>query len=121
MKFKYGAAALPAIIVALLASSAQAGTLTVNNMSSNTADSMAQAVVGSIPGVTLVPNSAHYTGASIASGTFTGGSGILSLSSGIVLTTGSVNNVPGPNSTTGATYPNNTAGDADLNNLVNPP
>ena len=48
---------------------------------------------------------------------FSGGSGILPFSDGVVLTTGSVANVPGPNNTTAVTYSNNTAGDTALGTI----
>jgi hypothetical protein len=119
MKFQHIVAAVTAALIALIiGAAAQGAAITVTSMSSNTADSMANALVASMPGVTVVPGSATYTGASIASGTFTSTPGTLAFNSGILLTTGSVNNVPGPNNTTAATYSNNTSGDASLNTLV---
>jgi len=49
------------------------------------------------PGITVVPGSQSYVGASAASGFFSGGSGILAFDTGIVLTTGNATLLPGPN------------------------
>jgi hypothetical protein len=81
-----------------------------------TADTMAASLLGSNSGIVI--NSANYTGANGASGTFTGGAGIINIGSGILLTSGSVNNVVGPNNDSGASTSNGLAGDADLTTLA---
>ena len=81
-----------------------------------TADTMANALLGSNSGIVI--NNAAYTGANGASGTFSGGSGIISIGSGILLTSGSVNNVVGPNNNSGASGQNGLPGDADLSLLA---
>jgi hypothetical protein len=97
----------------------------------------AQLVVAPINGTTITPNSlaqsllsagsgititnVTYTGANIASGTFSGGGGIIGIASGIVLTNGSVNNVVGPNNDSGASAENGLPGDPDLDVLAGVP
>ncbi|HXZ12499.1 MAG TPA: choice-of-anchor L domain-containing protein [Candidatus Sulfotelmatobacter sp.] len=81
---------------------------------------LAQRIVG--PGV-LISN-VKYTGAPLAAGTFTGGANILGLSSGVVLSTGSVRNVVGPNCIAGTdggiSGINDQPGDPDLTALLGP-
>jgi hypothetical protein len=81
-----------------------------------TADTMAQSLLGSNSGIVI--NSASYTGANGASGTFSGGNGIIGISGGILLTSGSVNNVVGPNNDSGASGENALPGDSDLTTLA---
>ena len=81
-----------------------------------TATTLASTLASGSSGLTI--NSATYTGANIASGLFTGEAGILGLTSGILLTSGSVNNVVGPNNQSGATGANGVAGDAALSALA---
>ncbi|MGH8936840.1 MAG: choice-of-anchor L domain-containing protein [Acidimicrobiia bacterium] len=59
-----------------------------------------------------------YTGAEVAAGRFSGGSGIIGLESGIILSTGDVANVIGPNSSESTGTPNGTEGDSDLDTLA---
>src|SRR5438874_7016203 len=116
MRFRCVNAALAVAGVVLLATlSAHGAGMVVSDMTSNSATDLATSIVGGMSGVTLVPNSATYTGANRAAGAFSGASGILAFSDGVVLTTGSVANIPGPNNTTAVTYSNNTAGDTSLN------
>lgn len=77
------------------------------------ADDLANALVGA--GVTV--SNVVYTGAEAASGTFSGGTGIIGFDTGILLTSGSAANVIGPNVEDGKTTNNGTAGDADLDAL----
>lgn len=87
------------------------------------------------PGITIVPGSVSYTGATGASGTFTGGlaSGI-GIESGIIMTSGSAANAIGPNDNGGVpeisggggagddtTTNNGLPGDADLTALAGYP
>lgn len=69
-------------------------------------------------GITVVPGSISYTGASGASGIFTGGtaSGI-GFNSGIILTTGLAASAVGPNNVSNQTTNHGTAGDAALDVL----
>ena len=78
------------------------------------ATSLAQALVGD--GVTV--SNVTYTGALRAGGTFNSGQNIIGFTNGVVLSSGSVRNVLGPNCDTGITVGNGTAGDTDLDNLL---
>ncbi|HTB34328.1 MAG TPA: choice-of-anchor L domain-containing protein, partial [bacterium] len=42
-------------------------------------------------------SNATYTGASVAAGTFSGGAGIVDFDAGVVLSTGAIDNIVGPN------------------------
>ena len=66
----------------------------------------------------IVINSATYTGASTASGQFSGGTGVIGVSSGIVLTTGVATFVTGPNTLPDAGVDNGADGDAALTTIV---
>ena len=71
---------------------------------------LANALVGA--GITV--SNVTYTGADVAGGTFSGGTGIIGFEEGIILSSGSIANVVGPNLSPGITGSNGTAGDADL-------
>ena len=77
---------------------------------------LANNLIGSESGVTIV--SATYTGAALASGTFSGGD--FGIAEGLLLTTGSVGIAVGPNNLAGAGYSNGAPGDADLNAIISP-
>ncbi len=89
----------------------QVSDLTNSNL---TAQALAQSLVG--PGVQI--SNVTYTGALRAAGNFTSSSNIIGFSQGIVLSTGSVRNVVGPNCSTGISVDNGEPGDADLNTIV---
>lgn len=91
----------------------------------------AQQMVASLLGpdnatVQLVPGSATYSGAGIASGLFTGGSGILNsrekigatMDTGVVLTNGDTANVIGPNDNEAASMVNGVPGSSLLDQFV---
>lgn len=78
-----------------------------------TPEDLANSLVGS--GVTI--SNVTYTGADVAAGTFGGGTGIIGFESGIVLSSGDIANVVGPNVDDGITGTNSTAGDSDLDTL----
>ncbi|MHC1708110.1 MAG: choice-of-anchor L domain-containing protein [Bacteroidales bacterium] len=59
-----------------------------------------------------------FNGADSSAGTFSGNTNI-GLVSGVILTSGSINNAPGPNDLTGATKDNTGGGDADLDAIAN--
>jgi hypothetical protein len=81
-----------------------------------TAATLANSLLGATSGITIT--GATYTGADIATGNFSGGAGIIGMASGVLLTSGSVDNVVGPNNDTGATRNNGQSGDADLTALA---
>ena len=80
-----------------------------------TPSDLANKLVGS--GVTV--SNATYTGASTAGGTFNGGTGILDFEDGVILSSGNVSNVVGPNQFDDVTTSHGRPGDADLDALVN--
>ncbi|GGA17658.1 hypothetical protein CYANOKiyG1_31950 [Okeania sp. KiyG1] len=74
-------------------------------------------VLGS--GITIVPDSINYIGASGASGTFTDGlSSGIGIDSGIVITTGQAIDAKGPNESDRKTTDNKLPGDSDLDGLI---
>ena len=81
---------------------------------SPTATMLADNLAGT--GVTV--SNVTYTGAENAAGTFAGGTGIIDFDSGIVLSSGDIANIIGPNVNDGTSVNNGTAGDADLNLLT---
>jgi uncharacterized repeat protein (TIGR01451 family) len=78
-----------------------------------TPDDLANALVG--VGVTV--SDVTYTGADLAAGTFAGGTGIVGFEGGIVLSSGDVANVIGPNVADDISADNGTVGDTDLDSL----
>lgn len=79
-----------------------------------TAENLAQTLVGS--GVTI--SNVVYTGAPTAASTFAGGTGIIGFEDGIVLGSGQVADVHGPNDVDGVSTAHGTAGDAELATLT---
>jgi len=59
-----------------------------------------------------------FTGANAAAGTFAGGTGIIGFESGIMLSSGNIAFVPGPNTQDDASGVNAGIGDPDLNGLI---
>jgi hypothetical protein len=98
------------------APSAVAGPLAVTT--STDAAALVNALVATNAGVTVVPGSVQYTGATNASGFFSGGDGILPFPSGLVLTTGNAPFVVGPNNSDSAGVDNLAPGDAGLSAIV---
>ncbi|MBF2057227.1 MAG: choice-of-anchor L domain-containing protein [Cyanobacterium sp. T60_A2020_053] len=82
---------------------------------SNDAQQLADAIVGEGVDVT----EAKFTGADTSAGSFSGGSGVgLGIDTGIILSTGNVNDAVGANTEGGKTTDNLTPGDVDLNGLI---
>ena len=108
--------ALPFVAAALFAAPAYAAPIVV---SPATAAQMVAALIG--PGITVVPGSELYIGASAASGTFTGGDDFLPWATGgVILTSGTAAGAAGPNNDAGFTGDNGLPGDAGLDALVTP-
>ncbi len=78
------------------------------------ATQLAQTLVG--PGVTVT--NAHFTGAAVAGGTFSGDASILGIGYGVVLSTGMVSSVIGPNNGNKASTDNGAPGDPALDSLA---
>src|SRR3972149_4244876 len=66
----------------------------------------------------ITSSNVTYSGADVAAGRFTGGTGIIGFDSGVILSSGCVANVVGPNSIDDVTCENGTPGDADLDALA---
>jgi hypothetical protein len=84
-----------------------------------TPNAMANALLGSNSGISIT--NVTYTGANGASGTFGGGLSNIGLVSGILLTTGSVNSVIGPNNSDSTGVSNSLPGDVDLTAFAGAP
>ena len=82
--------------------------------SSLTKDDLVDIILG--PDTPFQVVDCQYFGADIATGAFTGGD--IGFEAGIVLTTGSVANVQGPNDSPSTTQNNNLPGDAQLSDLI---
>jgi len=82
-------------------------------------DQTVEDVVDALLGKTaLTVSNIRYSGAAIALGTFTGGEGIVGFESGIVLSTGDISFVVGPNNSSGAGWQNDQPGDPELDALI---
>ncbi len=68
------------------------------------------------PGITV--SNVTFTGANVAAGTFSGGTGIIGFESGIMLSSGNIALAVGPNSQDAATANNGLGGDPTLNALI---
>lgn len=77
-----------------------------------------QDLVDSLVGQGVTTANVSYTGADGASGIFSGGTGIVGFDQGVLLTSGDVANVVGPNSSDGISTQNGLPGDADLDALA---
>lgn len=105
-----------ACVLGIFAVSAQ-GQITTKDLSELTAQQLGDILAGA--GIQI--SNVTYTGANIAAGSFTGGSGAgLGIESGVILSSGNVADVAGPNDSTGKTTTLGTPGDADLNGLIAP-
>ncbi len=70
-----------------------------------------------LAGVGVSISNVQYTGADVAAGRFSGGTGIVGFETGIILSSGSVSAVAGPNQDDETSGVNGTAGDGDLDVL----
>ncbi len=70
-------------------------------------------------GTGITVSNVTYTGAPVASGTF-GGTSNIGFTSGVLLTSGTIQNAIGPNNQSGITGANSLVGDADLDLIMNP-
>lgn len=100
------------------APAARAAVMTQSLSSGLTPAQLATALVGS--GVTV--SNAQFTGADAAGGTFSGGGtgpeAAIGFDQGVILSSGAIATVPGPNNSDGATTANGQSGDADLDTLL---
>ena len=77
--------------------------------------------ISKIFGANVAVSNVKYTGASSAIGNFTDPTNSFGIDSGIVLTTGSINNIYGPNNSSCASQSNNTLGDPNLDAISTTP
>lgn len=107
----------PSLVMAP-AASADPGLSTQDLSGALTADDLAAALVGT--GVTV--SNVAFTGAAVAAGKFSGGGtgpgAIIGFDQGVILSSGAVGNVVGPNEEDGITTVNDQPGDADLDGLL---
>lgn len=75
-------------------------------------------LVTALVGVGVSVSNVTYTGVPIAGGTFSGGAGIVGFESGVLLSSGNVASVPGPNDVGNTTTNNGQPGDPDLNAII---
>lgn len=95
-----------------------AASLATTDLNTLTPTGLANALVAG-PGV--VVSNATFTGVNIAGGTFTGGTGILDptgFAAGVILSSGNIAAVPGPNTSDNTTTNNGEPGDPDLDGLI---
>lgn len=91
--------------------------LTTEDLNTITAQDMVDALIGGGTDAPTISN-VVFNGASIAAGTFAGGTGIIGFESGIVLSTGNIASIAGPNDDDNTTTNNGLPGDADLSALI---
>jgi uncharacterized repeat protein (TIGR01451 family) len=89
--------------------------LQTKDLSALTPDDLVLAILG--PGISY--SNVQYTGSPLAAGIFSGGDGIIGFDGGIVLGTGTVKSVTGPNKSDTTTTNLRQAGDPDLNRIAN--
>lgn len=76
------------------------------------------ALVNALLGSGVAVSNVQFVGDPHAAGTFSGGTGIIGFESGIILSSGDIAFVPGPNTQDDATADNALNGDADLDGLI---
>ncbi len=75
-------------------------------------------LVTALTGFGVSVSNITYSGVPIAAGTFSGGTGIIGFGSGIILSSGNIASVPGPNDLPSTSTNNGQPGDPDLNTLI---
>ena len=98
----------------LTTTTANHGLVTQDLTTDLTATDVAQTVAGS--SVTI--SNVSFTGAAVAAGEFSGGEGIIGFDEGIILSTGRISNVIGPNTEDGVSAINGRDGDEQLTELA---
>ncbi len=95
------------------------GSLSTTSIDSSgaTATDLADALVSDAGDISV--SNATYTGADVSAGTFTGGESAVGIDEGIVLSSGNVEDVVGPNQETDTTTDTGQPGDPDLDDLAN--
>ena len=96
----------------------QSNGLSTVDLNSITPEDMVAALISSGSSSPSISN-VKFTGGSIAGGTFSGGTGIFGFESGIVLSTGNIASIIGPNTSHETTTVVGTPGDTDLSAIIN--
>jgi len=100
------------VVLTILVGAADAGL--VVTCEGTTPDTIVTALLGS--GITY--SNLDYVGTDCSAGTFSGGTGIIGIDEGIILSSGAIQNVVGPNLNDGITANLGLGGDTDLNALI---
>lgn len=98
----------------ILMSSLAWGQLATEDLDTHTPEALVYKLLGS--GITV--SNITYSGAVQSAGTFNGGTGIIGFNEGIVLSSGDIANVIGPNKSDFITTDNLLPGDSDLDTLI---
>lgn len=91
--------------------------IVTTDLNTLTPNDLVQALIGFGPDAPIISN-VTYTGANIAAGTFTSGTGIIGFEDGIILSSGNIASVVGPNLLDDVTTDNGLPGDTDLDGLI---
>jgi hypothetical protein len=91
--------------------------LTTTDLNTITATDVVNALIGAGPNAPTISN-VTVTGVNHAVGTFAGGTGIIGFENGIILSSGNIASVPGPNFYDNVTTNNGLPGDPDLDGLI---
>jgi len=102
------------LVAFILMSSLAWGQLATEDLNTQTPEQLVYKLLGS--GITV--SNIEYTGATLSAGTFNGGAGIIGFNEGIVLSSGDIANIIGPNKSDSITTDNVLPGDTDLDTLV---
>lgn len=93
--------------------------LATTDLNSQTVEELLAALISTGEDAPTISN-ITFVGASKAAGTFIGGTDIIGFESGIILSSGDINFVAGPNTADNTTANNGLPGDSDLDDLVTP-
>ena len=88
--------------------------LQVNDLNTVTVNQLIKELLE--PGIEV--SNVHFSGVQRSAGIFNGGTGIIGFESGIILSSGAIQNVIGPNVNDSISYTFSPAGDQDLNSLI---
>tara|TARA_R110002126_G_scaffold266899_4_gene410293 strand:- start:4015 stop:5289 length:1275 start_codon:yes stop_codon:yes gene_type:complete len=103
------------IPVFVLLAAPAAAQLSIQDLSTQTPTDLVNAIVG---GGGVGVSNVTFAGDAVCAGTFTGGTGIVGFETGLILSTGNVNDAIGPNISGSTTGLCGGAGDADLDTLI---
>ena len=106
---------LPVILTTVLTfSTSTYAQITTQDLNTQTPTEVANKLLGN--GITI--SNVTYTGDNSAGGTFNDGTGIVGIENGVILSSGKIADVVGPNNSDGMTTNFNRAGDPDLQTLI---